>query len=234
MIAGVPLVILISAVVIVLIMLAAVMGLFQLSLGDYTDREDWDEVIFYALLAVVALIILSFVNLGIPGGSIAISLNFTGVIVPAGIVIFLLATRRLKVHRALVSMGIVALVAYPLTQVNDGGAFIQFPFWLIPAGVAAACGLLFTKNMDGERAMIRGGAIAYAAGCLGMLMGGDLLHLPELLNAGGSSLVLGARGILDFVFLTGVVAIFIVWTVQAGKPLIRRYLFAREKSDTTS
>jgi len=234
MVVGVPLVILLSTVIIVLILVAAVMGVFQSSLVDYTDRDDWDEIIFYALLAVIALIALSFLNLGILEEPLSISLNITGVLIPIGIVIFLMATKRLDMAAALISMGVVAIMAFPLTQVVDHGALIQFPYWLIPAGMAAACGLFFTRNGNRDTVMIRGGAIAYAAGCLGMLLGGDLLHFSELLAAGGSSLVLGAGGILDFVFLTGVVALSIVWAVQAGAPVVKRCICSLSGSDATS
>ncbi len=102
------------------------------------------------------------------------------------------------------------------------GAFIQFPVSLIPAGVAAACGYLFTRGTDRDAAIIQGGAIAYVAGSMGMFIGGDLLHLPDLLATGGSSLVLGTGGILDFVFLTGVVSLFMVWLTLVKKPFGKR------------
>lgn len=234
MAASVTLVILITAVIIVLIMLAAVMGVFQLSLVDYTERDDWDEIIFYAILAVLAMVALSFLNLGITEEPISISLNVTGVLIPTGIVIFLLITRRLDLAAALISIGLVAIVGFPLTQVVDGGAYIFFPLWLIPAGVAAACGFFFTRNKDSETVAIRGGAIAFAAGCLGMLVGGDLLHLPEMLNSGGTMLIMGAGGILDFTFLTGVVALSILWCIQAGVPALKRFLDSKSESDITS
>jgi uncharacterized membrane protein len=229
-----PLVIIISAVIIVLILLAAVFGVFQLSLSDYTDREDWDEILFYAILAVLALVALSFLNLGISDGPISVSLNMTGVIIPIGIVVFLMVTKRMDLGAAMISIGLVAVVAFPLTQVYEGAAYIQFPFWLIPAAVGAGCGFFFTRNKDPETILIRGGAIAYSAGCLGMLLGGDILHLPEILATGGSNLVLGAGGILDFVFLTGVMALSIVWGIQGAVPLIKRYLNSKIESDTLS
>jgi len=234
MAASVTLVILITAVIIALIMLVAVMGVFQLSLVDYTERDDWDEIIFYAILAVIAMIVLSFLNLGIMEEPISINLNVTGVLIPTGIVIFLLVTRRLDHAAALISIGLVAIVGFPLTQVVDGGAYIFFPLWLIPAGVAAACGFFFTRKKEPETVIIRGGAIAFASGCLGMLIGGDLLHLSEMLESGGTGLVMGAGGILDFTFLTGVVALSILWCVEAGVPILKRFVESKSKSDITS
>jgi uncharacterized membrane protein len=231
---NVTLVILITAVIIVIIMLVAVMGVFQLSLADYTERDDWDEIVFYAILAVLAMVALSFLNLGITDEPISISLNVTGVLIPTGIVIFLMITRRLDYAAALISIGLVAIVGFPLTQVLDGGAYIFFPFWLIPAGIAAGCGFFFTRNKDPETVLIRGGAIAFAAGCLGMFIGGDLLHLPEMLDSGGTVLVMGAGGILDFTFLTGVVALSILWCVQGGVPALKRFLNSKNESDITS
>lgn len=38
---------------------------------------------------------------------------------------------------------------------------------------------------------------------MGTLIGGDLLHLPDVINGGSVSYVIGAGGLLDFIFLGG-------------------------------
>ena len=53
-----------------------------------------------------------------------------------------------------------------------------------------------------------------------MLLGGDLLHLPEIIGEGSVSFVIGAGGLMDFVFLSGVIALAMAW---AGDHLLSAY-----------
>jgi uncharacterized membrane protein len=233
MVAEVSMVILIATMIIVIIMMGIIVGMFQLSLEDYTDREDWDEIIFYALVAVVALVVLSFINVGIVEEPIPISLNMTGIMVPIAVVLYLLIRGRVMIIGTVITIGLVAVVAFPLTMVVNGGSYIQFPYWLVPAGVAAGADLVINR-MSGEKTGIGVGGIAFAGGSIGMLIGGDLLRFPELMGAGGNQVILGAGGILDFVFLTGVVALSMVWTFQGGIPLARRFLKSATDAENAS
>jgi uncharacterized membrane protein len=102
--------------------------------------------------------------------------------------------------------------------VGPDGIGISFPFWLIPSGVAGLCGYYFSSG----RNLLEMAALAYAASSIGILIGGDLAHIPEFAASSGNGFVLGAGGIADFVFLAGVVSIAILGTGQIAFAAIRK------------
>jgi len=204
-----------------LIIVLGILSSFDYSLMDLAGGEQLDEVLFYAIIAVGGAILLSFINLQVADNPLSISLNITGVLIPIGVFVILLATRRIEPLSTLISVCLVALVAFPLTQIVSQGAIISFPLWLIPAAVAAACGCLLTRRIrrEGEYS---NAATAYGAGCMGMLLGGDLFHLPDLVSQGGNSLIIGAGGLTDFIFLTGVIAVSFVWMTSIASDNIQQ------------
>jgi len=214
MLFGLALVIILAVAIIILVLVLGVLSAFGHTLMDLNDGEELDEVLFYALIAVAGAVVLSFFDLQVANDPLPIRLNITGVIIPMGVFALLLITRRVEPLSAAVSICAVALVAFPLTRVVNDGAMISFPLWLVPAAVAAVCGFLMTTKLS-RRSGYSGAATAYGAACMGMLIGGDLLHLPDLISQGGNSLIIGAGGLTDFVFLTGVVSVALVWTIAA-------------------
>jgi uncharacterized membrane protein len=51
--------------------------------------------------------------------------------------------------------------------------------------------------------------LAYVAGCMGTLLGADLLNLDKLTNLGASVASIGGAGTFDGVFLTGILAVLL-------------------------
>ncbi|HUL38815.1 MAG TPA: DUF1614 domain-containing protein, partial [Methanomassiliicoccales archaeon] len=144
------------------------------------------------------------------------SINLTGVVIPLAVSIYLLIRKKVSVRHAAVAVGLVALVAMPLVVFKGGQVAIDFPWWLLPAGLAAALSWLLVEG-DLEKAL----PLAYVAGCMGMLLGGDILRLivePRDLTV----IYLGANGLLDFVFLGGVIACGILVAGYAAVPAARR------------
>jgi uncharacterized membrane protein len=59
--------------------------------------------------------------------------------------------------------------------------------------------------------------LAYAGGCLGVLIGADLLNLDKLEGIGTPVLSIGGAGTFDGVFLTGVLAVLLASLIGAVK-----------------
>jgi len=51
-----------------------------------------------------------------------------------------------------------------------------------------------------------GAPVAYVAGCLGSLIGADLMNLGEVAGLGTSMVSIGGAGTFDAIFLTGILA----------------------------
>jgi uncharacterized membrane protein len=52
-------------------------------------------------------------------------------------------------------------------------------------------------------------ALAYVAGTLGTLVGGDLTHLPAVRRLGARAVSIGGAGTFDGIFLSGVLAVLL-------------------------
>lgn len=134
-----------------------------------------------------------------PGTIIAV--NVGGAVVPTLLSIFLIVKNRLYV-RGLLGTAIVALLvhqfAYPVR-----GLGIATPTFA-PALIAAAVGMLL-----GWRAAA---PLAYAAGCLGTLIGADLMNLGAIRGLGAPVASIGGAGTYDGIFVTGILAFLLTWS----------------------
>jgi uncharacterized membrane protein len=91
---------------------------------------------------------------------------------------------------------IVTAVVYPMAAVVPGVG-IAVPIFRPPI-VAAGVALLL--------AFRRAPPVAYVAGCLGTLLGADLMNLGEVAGLGTSLVSLGGAGTFDGISLTGIIA----------------------------
>jgi uncharacterized membrane protein len=135
-----------------------------------------------------------------------IAVNVGGAVIPALVSLYLVAQRRLGA-RVLLGLGIVAFFTYTVTEVSPEGITSAFPFWLLPPAVASLYSLLASYKRPQRAA-----PLAYVTGTLGVLVGADFLHLPELLRtdlAATATASIGGAAIFDMVFLTGIIAVLI-------------------------
>jgi uncharacterized membrane protein len=80
---------------------------------------------------------------------------------------------------------------------------------LIPPIVSALVAMFLSRDYAAP--------LAYVSGCLGTLIGADLMNLGELGRLGASIASIGGAGTFDGVFLTGVLAVLL-----AGRPRLTR------------
>jgi uncharacterized membrane protein len=205
--------------IVALIVLAGAAFLFSnSSLNELWEEESWIEPVVYALLACLAALLLSFVNIRVLDAPVSVSLNVTGVLIPVSVSLLLVALRRIKLVPAILSVLVVSVFGFFIAGVGPGGIRADFPFWLVPSGVAALCGYYFSSRKD----PLEMASISYVAGSMGMLLGGDVAHVLPYAASGSNAIVLGAGGLSDFVFLSGIVSIAMLWSGWMVYAALRR------------
>lgn len=129
-----------------------------------------------------------------------IAVNIGGCVVPCVIAAYEILRIASAGKGALIAViGAIAIntaVCYRLARPVPGVG-IAMPA-LIPAIVAAACGLMFMRELAP--------LIAFVAGVLGPLVGADLLHLRDVQRISTGVASIGGAGTFDGIVLSGLVA----------------------------
>lgn len=147
---------------------------------------------------------------------VALAANVTGCIIPLLVGLSVMAQRRLPLAEGLVLLSIGIAVSYASSEVvPDRGVLLQYRVPALVIGIVAA-GLLYNHPM-------RSGAAAFAAGAIGVIVGADLFHLPELAAGGAGRIILGGAALLDGILLVAVLAA----AVGEGTALVLRALLSR-------
>jgi uncharacterized membrane protein len=127
-----------------------------------------------------------------------LAVNLGGAVVPTALSVYLLAVNPI-VLPALAATVIVAAVVYRAARPVPGLG-IAIPALLPPAVSALAAVALSSHGVA---------AVAYVAGTLGTLVGGDLLHLRDVRAMAPSVASIGGAGTFDGVFLSGILAVLL-------------------------
>jgi uncharacterized membrane protein/uncharacterized RDD family membrane protein YckC len=171
-------------------------------------------VTFLGALGVESGALLAIV-LGLRPGVVA-DLGYLTVLITAPLMLLALAgfygpRADRTVHRAGVLLSVSSAVlglTFAFTATIPGvGIVSEFPAYLL-APVAAGVGcivaiprLLGLRSEDGL-------ALGYATSTLGVLLGADLLRQPPLYATGGNVYSIGGAGLLDLVYLSGLLSLF--------------------------
>jgi len=156
-----------------------------------------------------------------------IAINVGGALIPIIFSIYLLTRPTTHAIVALAAMLLVAIIAKLLARPVPGVG-ITMPAFIVPI-IAAGLAFLLLGTTHGAA------PVAYIAGALGTLIGADLLNLPQVLRGGllaagprymwpflpqrtppdkwsnrPQMLSIGGAGVFDGIFLTAVVAAFLV------------------------
>lgn len=153
------------------------------------------------LAALAPSLVLLDAPLGALTPRMGLAANVTGCLIPAAISIKVMVERRAPLAEALFLLCIGIVVAYFSSHAEpERGVLLQYRLPAILIGVLSA-GLLYRKKNDAA------GAMGFAAGALGVIIGADIFHLQELMTAdGGGRIVLGGAGLLDGILLVAVLA----------------------------
>ena len=140
-----------------------------------------------------------------PGTVLAV--NVGGAIIPTILSIYLMVKNQIYGSAALGVVIVAAVVHYLAEPIPQMG--IAVPVF-IPPIVSAIVAVSLSRDYAAP--------LAYISGCLGTLVGADLLNLNMLGQLGASIASIGGAGTFDGVFLTGILAVLL-----AGSPRSLRH-----------
>jgi uncharacterized membrane protein len=136
-----------------------------------------------------------------------LALNVGGAIVPTVLSIYLMVKNQLYIP-AIAGMAFVAAVVHYLAEVVPGMG-VTVPIFAPPI-VSAAIGMILSRYYAAP--------VAYISGCMGTLIGADLMNLGALADSGASVASIGGAGTFDGVFLTGMLAVLLAVSPRPAVP----------------
>ena len=207
--------------ILVLFMVLLLYGISLYSVMDLADYDSWSEPIGYAILITFTLLTFSFFQIRIFDGDVRVYLNLTGVVVPVAVSVYLAAKRKLMLSRAIIATVVVAISTFFLVTVRNGTVVIDFPLWFVPAFAAVALSYCLTESKD----PLEMAALAYFSGSMGSFLGGDLLKIATTNAQGYREIYFGANGLMDFVFLFGIIAVATLWGASLVFDWLRAHPF---------
>lgn len=165
---------------------------------------------------VSPLLVLVDAPLGELAPRVSLAANIAGCVIPLAVAIKMTIERRFPLTEGALVIGVGIVVAYLSSHVvADRGVMLQYRIPALVVGVLAA-GILF-------RVPERAGAAAFAGGAIGVVVGADVLRLPELASVGGAGrVILGGAGLLDGIFLVSVLAALVGESVAAFLRMITK------------
>ncbi|HEX3725652.1 MAG TPA: DUF1614 domain-containing protein, partial [Pirellulales bacterium] len=140
-----------------------------------------------------------------PGTILAVNLG--GAVIPTILSIYLVFKNQIY-GQAAVGIATVAVVVHALaTPVPQMGIAVPV---LIPPILSALVAMFLSRDYAAP--------LAYVSGCMGTLVGADLLNLGKLADLGASIASIGGAGTFDGVFLTGILAVLLAGSPRIGPP----------------
>jgi uncharacterized membrane protein len=137
-----------------------------------------------------------------------LAINFGGAIIP--ILISFLVFLSLIIHhqfslivKSLIGVLIVSLISYHFARPVKGVG-IALPA-LLPPLLAALTAIFIAPEYPVP--------VAYISGTLGTLIGADLMHLKDIEKLGAPVASIGGAGTFDGIFLSGIIAVLLVFMV---------------------
>ena len=178
----------------------ALIILFASLLGSYINlplvRLPEERVVSRKVVEIMGVPFLAPVAVDWPGTILAI--NVGGAVIPIALSVYLLMRYRLW-GPGLIAIAVVAFVVHRMATPVPGVG-IAVPTFAPPL-LAAVAALILSRRYAGP--------LAYIGGCIGVLVGADLLNLGALQSLGAPVASIGGAGTFDGVFLTGVIAVLL-------------------------
>ncbi len=186
---------------------AAVFLLFASLLGGYINipiaelgeetMATQREVTYFGMRYVVPALV--------EAPQVVLAVNLGGAVIPTLLSIYLLTKNGLW-GRGLIAILCVAALCHAIAQ-PIRGVGIGLPIFVAPIAAAIVALILSWRYAA---------PLAYAGGCLGVLIGADLLNLDRLQGIGAPVLSIGGAGTFDGIFVTGIVAVLLASITGGG------------------
>jgi len=132
-------------------------------------------------------------------GRMIIAVNLGGCVIPVGIVVHLLVQQLVAPLDLLLALPVISAACYLFSRPVPGVG-IAMPVLLAPLVTVLIALALAPENAA---------PLAFASGVLGVLVGADLLRLPDIRSMGVPVAAIGGAGTFDGVFLTGIIAVLL-------------------------
>ena len=131
-----------------------------------------------------------------------LALNIGGALIPIVLAFYFIKTNSFSFVRMAGATFLVALATYMVTVVTPSGVVSYFPFYFLPPILSFLIALLLYFRHP------KACAFSYTTSTLGVIIGGDFSHLPELFTEPfiGS---MGGAGIYDMIYLAGLISFFL-------------------------
>jgi uncharacterized membrane protein len=127
-----------------------------------------------------------------------LSLNVGGGVIPVGLAVYLLF--RVPLQETMLAAALLIIICYMLARFVPGKGIT------IPLVFPALFAVIFALILAFDDAA----PVAFIAGVSGVLIGGDLLHLPKVMREEQGVMSIGGAGVFDGIFLVAIVAAFLV------------------------
>ena len=190
---------LVTIVVAILLVVYYILTIIYMEFREVGFRASEVSILLFISLLVQGLNVPLFYS-----EDMIIAANVAGFFIPLYLTYRFISTGRLKTKTVTVAAMIVTPVAYYSSAVTESGIIINM---IYPSIVAAVISIpLSRKNWH------HAGIIAYSAGSMGTFIGADLLRLRgvmEVVPVGGMIASIGGAGVLDGIFLIGLIAVLI-------------------------
>lgn len=181
----------VSPGVALLLLFASLVGsYFNIPLAQFPEQRivSGEEIYYFGMQYVVPAVVEW------PGTVIAV--NVGGAVIPVLMSLYLLVKYGLWA-RGLLATAIVAAVCYALARPIPGVGIAEPVF--VPALTTAIVALLLARP--------HAASLAYIGGCLGTLIGADLLNLGKVPGLGAPIASIGGAGTFDGIFMIAICAV---------------------------
>ena len=138
-------------------------------------------------------------------GETKISINLGGAIIPIFVSGYLIVMNITEILQIVAAVAIVTVVVHRVARIQPNVGILTPGF--LPAIVAVMATIFMELMLPWSYNLY---AIAYISGTLGTLIGADLLNLGKLSELQTGSASIGGAGTWDGVFLTGILAVFLL------------------------
>ena len=133
-----------------------------------------------------------------------LAINIGGALIPLILSLYLIKKLHLSLAKTIVGITLVSLATFFVTKVTDIGVVSSFPFYLLPSILSFLLSLLlFSPHSE------KTPGYGYAIATIGVLVGGDIFHLPEIFEKPFTGSV-GGAGLYDMVYIAGLLSFCIL------------------------
>ncbi len=164
-----------------------------------------------------------------------LAINIGGALIPLILSLYLIKRLYMPLSKVIIGIALVSMATFFVTKVTDIGVVSYFPFYLLPSILAFLLSiLLFSPHSE------KTPGYGYAIATIGVLVGGDIFHLPEIFRKPFSG-SMGGAGLYDMVYIAGLLSFCIIiffmskeikYTPHYTKKLQKRDLYALDKKQS--